>query len=81
MKNTSATPMPSEEISSAVIEMYSSHFRNLAPMQFAIVPKISTPTASRLVSFCVSEFSPTAGPRNPAPASATVASAIVSPQL
>ena len=48
-KNSSATPIPSEEISSAVIEMYSRPRRNLLPIMFAIEPKIRTPSASRLV--------------------------------
>ena len=48
---------------------------------FAIDPKIKMPSASRLVSVAVSEFSPIAGPKYVAAKSATVASAMVRPQL
>jgi hypothetical protein len=65
-KNSSATPIPSEEISSAVIETYSRPRRNLLPIMFAIEPKIRTPSASRLVCVWLSELSPRAGPRKSA---------------
>ncbi len=80
-KKISAMPIPSEAISSAVMETYSRPRRNLLPIMFAIEPKIRMPSASRLVSVWVSELSPIAGPRNSAAKSATVARAIINPQL
>ncbi len=44
LKNSSAIPIPSEAISSAVIETYSRPRRNLLPIMFAIEPKIRMPT-------------------------------------
>ncbi len=80
-KKISAMPIPSEAISSAVIDTYSRPRRNFLPIMFAIDPKIRMPSASRLVWVCVSEFSPIAGPKNWAANKATVARAMVSPQL